>query len=524
VIPVGEKAVVGDLHRDRAEALSNSAGLDVPDEGAAESMPIDSVVLSKTLVFGGDESRLDEGWDIGKLNVDASDHGKASNETAIAVENPSALVWMECLYRGGGRTAGKPTGVEPEIEIPHGANREPERDELLPVAPDPMPGAAGIIPHASQQAEQPFAAPGRISIRCMGLEAKHASGTLLALAGFLPLGIHRMNPANNTSRWITALSVTAALAACGHSSPAPADSAAGTVATDSAGGEIAAQSDTGHRPPNRMGRIPVLEYHVIGDSESQFRITADHFRRDLQLLYGRGYRPITISQLLDKDFSAVPVGMSPVVFVFDDASPGQFSYIERNGQLEIDPTSAVGIWQDFASRHPDWKGKAVFCLLNGGEAGHNFFGDKPKYHGQKNEWRFRKVKWLADNGFELCDHTLWHARLSEYSDPVVQEQIARNVMGIDSAVAGYKIRTMALPLGLWPKNRSLAWQGSWNNPATGTTTSYHFDAVLEVAGGPARSPYDPKFDPHSIPRVEAFGTQLAQALDRLDKTKTRFVR
>jgi hypothetical protein len=43
---------------------------------------------------------------------------------------------------------------------------------------------------------------------------------------------------------------------------------------------------------------------------------------------------------------------------------------------------------------------------------------------------------------------------------VVQEQIARNAMGIDSAVPGYKIRTMALPYGLWPKNRHLARQGS----------------------------------------------------------------
>ena len=55
------------------------------------------------------------------------------------------------------------------------------------------------------------------------------------------------------------------------------------------------------------------------------------------------------------------------------------------------------------------------------------------------------MKWLADNGFELCDHTLWHMKLSKYPDAAVQEQIARNAMGIDSAVPGYKIRTMALP-------------------------------------------------------------------------------
>jgi peptidoglycan/xylan/chitin deacetylase (PgdA/CDA1 family) len=165
----------------------------------------------------------------------------------------------------------------------------------------------------------------------------------------------------------------------------------------------------------------------------------------------------------------------------------------------------------------------VFCMLNGGEAGHNFFGDKPKYNGQKNEWRHLKVKYLADQGHELCSHTLWHAKLSKYPDAVVQEQIARNVMGIDSAVAGYKVRTMALPYGLWPKNRPLAWQGSWTDPKTGKAHSYKFDAVLEVAGGPARSPYDPQFNPKSINRIEAIGDDIVKALDRLQKTNSRFV-
>jgi hypothetical protein len=83
---------------------------------------------------------------------------------------------------------------------------------------------------------------------------------------------------------------------------------------------------------------------------------------------------------------------------------------------------------------------------------------------------------------------------------------------------------MALPLGAWPKNRQLAWQGSWTNRKTGQTINYHFDAVLEVAGGPTRSPYDPAFNPHSITRVQATGNGVKDALDQLDKTKTRFVK
>ena len=49
--------------------------------------------------------------------------------------------------------------------------------------------------------------------------------------------------------------------------------------------------------------------------------------------------------------------------------------------------------------------------------------------------------------------------MNKFSDAVVQEQIARNVMAIDSAVPGYKVRTLALPYGKWPKNRPLATAG-----------------------------------------------------------------
>jgi peptidoglycan/xylan/chitin deacetylase (PgdA/CDA1 family) len=138
-------------------------------------------------------------------------------------------------------------------------------------------------------------------------------------------------------------------------------------------------------------------------------------------------------------------------------------------------------------------------------------------------WRHKKVQFLKDQGFELCNHTLWHAQLSKYSDAVVQEQIARGEMAIDSAVPGYNVRTFALPLGVWPKNRALAKSGSWTDPKTGKAIRYDNDAILEVSGGPTESPYDPKFNPLSIKRIEVFGTQLENVLDRLDKNASRYV-
>jgi len=338
----------------------------------------------------------------------------------------------------------------------------------------------------------------------------------------------------------TLLGLTFILAACGQSkaenqTTAKADSIpaaeAGRQSANEQQSATAQQSASAPQPaldsaaaarvPNEYGRIPVLEYHLIGDKEARWERQYEQFRKDLQLLYDRGYRPITLQEMVDKKIN-LPRGLSPVVFTFDDASPGQFRYIENNGELEIDPKSAVGIWLDFARTHPGWENKAVFCMLSGAEAGRSFFGNRD-IEGQKTEWRHRKLKFLAEQGFELCNHTLWHAQLSKYPDAFVQEQIARLQLAVDSAVPGYRIRSFALPLGVWPKNRPLAWQGQWTDPKTGKTVSYKHDAVLEVAGGPARSPHDPQFNGHSIPRVQVYVNELQRTLDELDRNGTRYV-
>jgi peptidoglycan/xylan/chitin deacetylase (PgdA/CDA1 family) len=325
----------------------------------------------------------------------------------------------------------------------------------------------------------------------------------------------------------TLIATCVATLACAKSeshAPAGAAAQASSPAATASGGEVASSPSAargGTRAPNEMGRIPVLEYHLIGDKDTRWTVDREHFKRTLQLMYDRGYRPVNMTQVLDKHID-LPAGLSPVVLVFDDASPSQFRYIENGSQLEIDPNSAVAILLDFHRAHPDWENRAVFCTLSGAAAGHNFFGDRG-IEGQKSQWRFRKLQFLRDQGFELCNHTLWHAQLSKYPDAFVQEQIARGQLAIDSAVPGYKVRTFALPQGLWPKNKPLAWQGSWTDPKSGRTIAYHYDAVLEVAGGPTRSPYDPQFDGHHILRVEAFANEVERMLDRLDATNARYV-
>ena len=294
----------------------------------------------------------------------------------------------------------------------------------------------------------------------------------------------------------------------------PAPSRAGVTPVTS-GGDTAPQAS-----PNELGRIPVFEYHLIVDKNSVYERTHQGLRHDLETMYSRGYRPVSMAELIDKKID-LPAGQSPVVLVFDDASPSQFRYIEKNGQLEIDPNTAVGILTAFNKAHPDWRNRAVFCMLPAAQAGRAFFGDK-NIEGQKTEWRYKKVKFLAEQGFELCNHTLYHARLDR-AGAKVEEFIARGDMAIDSAVPGYKVRTFALPLGMWPQNRELAKRGTWRD-AKGRAVSYSYDAVLEVAGGPARSPFDPQFNPMSVPRVQVIGdSAVTRTLNGLEKHGQRYV-
>ena len=319
-----------------------------------------------------------------------------------------------------------------------------------------------------------------------------------------------------------AASIAAGAAACSRA--ADSHDAASAPRSDSASASQSIVTSNGAlaqpAAPNELGRIPVFEYHLIVDKNGLYERTHEGLRRDLETMYARGYRPISISEMVDKKID-LPAGQSPVVLVFDDASPSQFRYIENNGQLEIDPNSAAGILTAFNKQHPDWKNRAVFCMLPAAQAGRSFFGDKG-IEGQKTEWRYKKVKFLADEGFELCNHTLYHARLDR-AGAKVEEFIARGNMAIDSAVPGYKVRTFALPLGMWPQNRELAKRGTWKD-AKGRTVSYAYDAVLEVAGGPSRSPYDPQFNPMSIPRVQVIGdSAVSRTLTALEKHGQRYV-
>jgi peptidoglycan/xylan/chitin deacetylase (PgdA/CDA1 family) len=261
--------------------------------------------------------------------------------------------------------------------------------------------------------------------------------------------------------------------------------------------------------PNELGRIMILEYHQIAEPEGRWTRTPANFRRDLERLRARGYRLVSLGSVLDGALD-LPRGTSPVVLTFDDSSPGQFRYLERNGQFEIDPDSAVGILEAFARAHPEFGLKATFYVLPGADQPHRLFG-QPEHEG-------RKLQYLVSRGFEIGNHTLWHANLAKYPEATVRKQLAQAQQWIQRLVPDYTPRTLALPMGAYPKELGWAIQGSVDGVA------YRHDAILMVAGGAASSPFSRRFDPYRLPRIQAIESELAHWLRYFEQhPQERFV-
>ncbi len=263
-----------------------------------------------------------------------------------------------------------------------------------------------------------------------------------------------------------------------------------------------AAASAGELPANELGRVMVLEYHKVTEPEERWTRSPSNFRRDLERLWERGYRLVALNDLLDGKI-AIPRGTTPVVLTFDDSSPGQFRLLEKSRGWVIDPDCAVGILEAFERQHPEFGRAATFYVLPGADPPNRLFNQK--------ELATRKLQYLIDHGYEIGNHTLWHANLAKYPERVVRQQIATAQEWIQRHVPGYRIRTLALPMGVFPRDLRWAIEG-----AEGQIT-YRHDAILMVAGGAAPSPHARAFDPYHLPRIQTVESELAHWLGYFER-------
>ncbi len=243
--------------------------------------------------------------------------------------------------------------------------------------------------------------------------------------------------------------------------------------------------------PNEAGKIMVLMYHGIDIEEKEFVRTPDNFRADLEELYKKGYRPISMKDYVTGNID-IEAGMSPVVITFDDGLQNQFNVTENeSGEMLIDPDCAVGILTAFNKEHPDFSLEATF-----------FINANPF---RQPEYLDFKFNYIVDNGMDIGNHTKSHINLYDQTDADV-ERVAENMAYINDIVkeyvADYDVLGVSLPYGGKPQTE-LVTAISKESEEHGYKNEY----FLEVGWDPDFSPFRNEFDPYTIHRVRASDLQ-----------------
>jgi peptidoglycan/xylan/chitin deacetylase (PgdA/CDA1 family) len=253
---------------------------------------------------------------------------------------------------------------------------------------------------------------------------------------------------------------------------------------------------------NELGHIPVLMYHKIGLPESRYTRSPQHFREDIAALKAAGFYPITVRDLVEGNID-IPAGKSPVAITFDDSSPNQFR-LQDDGTVA--PDSAVGIIQQ-AVAQGGWAQRATFyCLLEVHPPNNILFGQP--------DLRTQKLQKLLGWGYEVGSHTVSHLDLRRASAKESQKQLYQSQQQLDQRIGnGYRVATLAVPFGSYPKNTTILKQGTWNG------NQYAYEGAVAVGGGSSPSPFSDAFHPYRIPRIEMSegSTSIKPLLDSFAK-------
>lgn len=259
-------------------------------------------------------------------------------------------------------------------------------------------------------------------------------------------------------------------------------------------------------PVNELGKIPIITYHKLGDEDTEYTRTRTGFREDMLHIINAGYHMISLSEFLSGKITA-PYGKKPILITFDDSSIYQFG-MEKDGN--ITSNSAVGIMEDLRKKMKGFIPKAIFFVTPGAKAPNNLFG--------QNEFRKSKLEFLVKNGYEIGNHTHWHANLKKYSK-LIEEQIVRTQIDVNEFLPNYKMTSLALPYGIYPpeSERHRLLTGRYKG------IEYKHALVFDYSNRLSFSPYSKNFNPMHVRRIHANKQGLERAFKELSKPGVSFV-
>lgn len=254
---------------------------------------------------------------------------------------------------------------------------------------------------------------------------------------------------------------------------------------------------------DEVGEIPVMMYHSIeSDVTSEeteytggnidpdgYHRTADAFRKDLDFYYESGYRCIRLDDYLD-GYIDCDAGTSPIVLTFDDGYDNccLVTGEDEEGNIIIDPNSAVGIMEEYKKKYPDMNITATF-FLNGG------LFRQPDY----NE---KIINWMVDHGYDIGNHTKKHPDFTAIDGEESEYQVGYMYNLLDQIIPGKYVNIVALPYGS-------PYEIEHENiphilKATYEGVTYETKAVLRVNWKANESPFADGFESNFIKRIRAY--------------------
>lgn len=234
-------------------------------------------------------------------------------------------------------------------------------------------------------------------------------------------------------------------------------------------------------------------YHDIGKSGKNTPLdrSVASFEKDLQLLYDKGFYLVNAADIVANRLD-VPLGRTPVAITFDDARRTQFNLLTTDQGPQVDPNCGLGIIERFVKAHPDWKVRATFFILPKSKATNESFGQT----GLGKD----KIDYLLKSGCEIANHSIVHKSFANYTAAQVQQEVGGADKLITSLNPKVKIETIALPMGKFPKDKTL-----WPLLIKGEDKGhrYEYQAAFDAAWRPIPSPASKKFNNLRLERINS---------------------
>lgn len=248
--------------------------------------------------------------------------------------------------------------------------------------------------------------------------------------------------------------------------------------------------------PNEAGDIPIIMFHnfvedLNNTTDIEYTTSFSEFEKLLETLYDEGYRLISMRDFIDHNID-VPAGKKPMVFTFDDGTPGQFSLIEENGKLVVNPKSAVGIMIKFNEKHPDFGLKGIFYL--------NMDKENKTFEGAGT--LKDRLEILLSYGFEVGNHTWSHFNfITAENRQQINEALGKNEKRLKEIIDGVGFYSLALPYGSKPSEslRDALVAGEFEG------LKYRNETIMAVGSQPAKPSIHVDYDPTYVARIRAQG-------------------